>query len=83
MDEILAKSMDQNFAVRHERLAQTAERFNDGAAFIAQESKQHFLHASSMVRAHAVNTLEKDGLADSILQSKTAGIFPNNLPATG
>lgn len=82
MDDIISKSMDQNFATRHERLNQTAERFNDGAAFVSQESKQHFLHSSAIVYASAANQMEKDGLADQTLQTKTAGIFPGNLAPT-
>ena len=80
VDDIISKSMDQNFATRHERLNQTAERFNDGAAFVSQESKQHFLHSSAIVYASAANQMEKDGLADQTLQAKTAGIFPGYLP---
>ena len=59
----------------------SAERFTDNSAFVAAESKQSFLHTQKLVAATAQNLLEKDGLADSILQSKNAGIYPNYMPA--
>ncbi len=79
----VAVGMNQAHAARHERLQQTAERFNDGSAFAAQESKQSFMLAKMMFGATAQNLLEKEGLADSLLQLKSSGIFPNNLASGG
>ena len=81
MDDILKHTLDQNYATRIERLQQIAARFTDNSAFVAAESKQSFLHTQKLVAATAQNLLEKDGLADSILQSKNAGIYPNYMPA--
>jgi len=64
-------------------LDQTLLRFNDGSGFVAQESKQGFVLQKMMFQATAQNLLEKEGLADTLLQLKSSGVFPNNLPSTG
>ena len=83
MSELINKSMDQHFAQGHEQMSQTAQRFNDGSGFVAQESKQMFLIQKMLIGATAQNMLEKEGLADTLLQLKTSGTFPNNLPSGG
>ena len=75
--------LEQTYVNTHKRLEQTAERFNDGSSFVAQESKQGFLLAKGLMQATAQNLLEKEGLADTLLQLKTSGQFPNNLPTSG
>tara|TARA_B100000749_G_scaffold280852_1_gene279292 strand:+ start:8332 stop:8613 length:282 start_codon:yes stop_codon:yes gene_type:complete len=75
--------LEQSFVNTHKRLEQTAERFNDGSGFIAQESKQQFLLQKQLMTATAQNLMEKEGLADTLMQLKTAGTFPNNLPSGG
>ena len=67
--------------LKHEAMDQTLVRFNDGSGFTAQESKQVFLLQKMMFGATAQNLLEKEGLADTLLQLKSSGIFPSNLPA--
>jgi len=83
MDETTKVILDQTYVGVHKRLEQTAERFNDGSAFVSQESKQGFLLAKGLMQATAQNLLEKEGLADSLMQIKSAGTFPNNLPSGG
>jgi hypothetical protein len=83
MDETTKVILDQTYVGVHKRLEQIAERFNDGSAFVAQESKQGFLLAKGLMQATAQNLLEKEGLADSLMQIKSAGTFPNNLPSGG
>jgi len=75
--------LSQGFIARHTRIEQTAERFNDGSAFVAQESKQGFLLQKMLMGATAQNLLEKEGLADTLLQLKSSGVFPGNLPSGG
>lgn len=78
VDPTIEKVLDESFASRHERLSQTAERFNDGSAFAAQESKQRFGLQQMLLGATAQNMLEKHGLGDMIAQMKMAGSFPPN-----
>lgn len=78
MDPTIEKVLDESFASRHERLSQTAERFNDGSAFAAQESKQRFGLQQMLLGATAQNMLEQHGLADMVSQMKMAGSFPPN-----
>ena len=75
--------LEQSFVNSHKRLEQQAERFNDGSAFVAQESKQIFKLQQLLIMATAQNLLEKEGLADTLLQLKSSGQFPNNLPTGG
>lgn len=75
--------LEQSFVNTHKRLEQTAERFNDGSGFVAQESKQGFIIRQMLMGATAQNLLEKEGLADTLLQLKSSGQFPNNLPTGG
>lgn len=74
--DTISEVLSQTFVNQHKRLEQTAERFNDGSAFVAQESKQMFLLQKMLLGATAQNLLEKEGLADSLLQLKSAGTFP-------
>ena len=66
-------------ALNSEAMDQTIVRFNDGSGFVAQESKQSFVLSKQMFQAVAQNLLEKEGLADTLLQLKSAGVYPNNL----
>jgi len=75
--------LEQGFVFSHKRLEQTAERFNDGSGFVAQESKQTFLLREMLIGATAQNLLEKEGLADTLMQLKSAGTYPNNLGSGG
>lgn len=81
LDEQISKQMQQNFANENTLLMQTASRFNDGSAFVAQESKQSFLLQQRVIGAAAVNQLERDGLADLTMQLKSAGNYPPNTHA--
>lgn len=76
MDEQIKKQMEQSFATHHEHLNHTANRFNDGSAFAAQESKQGYLLAKGQVGADALNKLEQDGSATLAMLLKNALLQP-------
>jgi len=78
VDDLIAKSMDQHFAQGHEELSQQGRRFNGRSEFTASESQQTFLLQKTLLGATAQNLLEKEGLADTLLQLKGAGTFPPN-----
>jgi len=76
IDETIKIALDQGFANVHQTLQQTLGRFNDGAGFASQESKQSHLLRTSQYEATAQNMLEQDGLASRLVQMKAAGMFP-------
>lgn len=76
IDPTVRAVLEQGFANTHQTLQQTLARFNDGAGFAAQESKQAHLLRTSQYEAAAQNSLEQDGLAARLVQMKAAGMFP-------
>ena len=78
IDPQIDKQMQMNFANHNSQLDHTAQRFNDGSSYVAQESKQSFQHSTRLVGAEAANSLETHGLADLINQLKAAQNMPPN-----
>lgn len=76
MNPTIQLAMDQGFANVHQTLQQSLARFNDGAAFVGQESKQSHLHRTAQYEALAQNTAEQDGQANRLMSLKAAGLFP-------
>ena len=65
IDAQVDKFQQDNLAVVSATMLQTGSRFNDGASFVAQESKQGFLQMSQLVMTQNANNLEKHGLVDT------------------
>ena len=72
MDEQIKAQMGQNFANLHRQFDDAAARANNNSVFIQQQSQELFLHTKQLVGATAQNLMEKNGLADSILQQRSA-----------
>ncbi len=80
VDATVEKIIDQGFAERSELIRQTAMRSNNSATFIQEQSQQGFLNESRLVGALAAGRLEKNALADSILQMRASAGQPGNAP---
>lgn len=80
VDATVEKVLDQGFAERSELIRQTAMRGNSAATFIQEQGQLGFLNESRLVGALAAGRLEKNALADSILQQRAAAGQPGNAP---
>lgn len=86
LDPQIQLGAQQNFAACQAVLQQTLTRFNDGAGFAGQESKQGFLLQEKIIGANMLQLLEQDGLSNLLAQLKASGNFPPNTnvqPAQG
>jgi len=81
VDPTVAKVLDQGFAERSELIRQTGIRGNSSATFIQEQSQLGFLNESRLVGALAAQRLEKNALADAILQNRAAAGQPGNAPS--
>ncbi len=72
MDKTVEKVLDQGFAERSEIIRQTAIRGNSSATFIQEQAQLGFLNSSQLVGAMAASRMEKNAIADSILQNRAA-----------
>lgn len=81
VDATVKTVLDQGFAERSELIRQTAMRANNSATFIQEQSQQGFLNSSQLVGALAAARLEKNALADAVLQQRAAAGQPGNAPA--
>ena len=59
-------------------MEQTAVRFNDGSAATAITERQEFVKDLKVVNVSMLQQLEQDGLANVLMQLKSAGNFPPN-----
>jgi hypothetical protein len=81
VDPTVKKVLDEGFAERSELIRQTAIRGNAAATFIQEQSQSQFLESSRLVGALAAGRLEKNALADAILQQRSAAGQPGNAPS--
>lgn len=80
MDATVEKVLDQGFAERSELIRQTGIRGNSSATFIQEQAQLQFLNSSQLVGAAAAARLEKNALADAIMQNRAAAGQPGNAP---
>lgn len=81
MEPTVKAVLDQGFAERSEIIRQTSIRGNASATFIQEQSQLQFLNSSQLVGAMAASRLEKNAIADAILQNRAAAGQPGNAPA--
>lgn len=81
IDVTVNKVLDQGFAERSELIRQSSMRSNNAANFIQEQAQLGFLNESRLVGALAAARLEKNALADAILQNRAAAGQPGNAPS--
>jgi hypothetical protein len=81
MDETVKMVLAQGFAERSELIRQTAIRSNNSATFIQEQAQLMFLENSRIVGALAAARIEKNALADGILQQNAAAGQPFKAPS--
>jgi len=81
VDATVEKVLDQGFAERSELIRQAAIRGNSAATFTQEQAQLGFLNESRLVGALAAGRLEKNALADGILQQRAAAGQPGNAPS--
>ncbi len=80
IDPTVDKVLAQGFAERSELIRQTAIRANNSATFIQEQAQLGFLNQSLLVGALAASRMEKNALADAIMQNRAARDQPNVAP---
>jgi len=81
MDPTIKAVLEQGFAERSDLVRQSGLRANNAAAFIQERAQENFLLSAQLVGAAAAGRLEKNALADAIMQNRAAAGQPGNAPA--
>lgn len=76
MDDTIASQMQQNFANFNQELNRSAVRHQDTAEHVSEESKHIFMLGQQLVGAKAAGQLDRDSLAKSILDARSAAGQP-------
>ncbi len=80
MPSTIETVLDQGFAERSELIRQTAIRATIAATNVQEQSQLAFLNSSALYNAMAAGRMEKNALADSIMQNRAAAGQPGNAP---
>jgi len=81
IDPTVSRIVDQGFAERSELIRQTGIRGNNAATFVQEQAQMGFLNESRLVGALAAGRIDKNSMADSIMQNRAAAGQPGNAPS--
>ena len=73
MDPTIQSQMNQNFVKFNSELDAAAQRRNNAAAFISEQSQMQFMLQQQLVGAKAAGQLDRDALAKSRLDAAAVG----------